>query len=129
MEPCDTQSMTTEVVSTYDQRTVVVKVTGADPIPLDDGPLAVDRATIVYRRAQAEPWEFGMVRLVGTIHGERDDAILVYDESWPMWLQQAVRDNWPASEPDASNTGLAAMMCRLLADKDLTRKMATGGDW
>lgn len=86
---------TTEVVSTYEQRTVSVKVTGADPFPLDSEMMTVDRAVIVYRRAQGEPWEFGLVRLVGTSGGADEQAILVIDDGWPEWLRSAVRDNMP----------------------------------
>lgn len=93
--------VTTEVVSTYDNRTVSVRVTGADLIELDDGPLCVSRVVITYRKLNGEPWEFTVARLIG----QNDDlglpveVVVIEGEWWPEWLRREVEKNLPGREP------------------------------
>jgi hypothetical protein len=54
----------TEVVSVYNSRSVSATVAPACSFKMEDGTLHVSRVTACYRKANNEPWEFGLVAAV-----------------------------------------------------------------
>lgn len=86
-----------EIVSTYDQRVITAKVSGCDPIPVDDyGNITPTRATAVYGRQTGMPWGVITARIGGPDqHGEHEEATLALREEWPEWLARFVDENMP----------------------------------
>lgn len=87
-----------EIVSIYDQRVITARVSGCDPIPVDDycGSITPTRAIAVYGRRRGAPWEVTTVRIGGPDrYGVHDEATLALDADRPEWLARFVDENMP----------------------------------
>jgi hypothetical protein len=88
--------VSTRGVSIYDQRNVSLSFDPARRVELESSALNVIRVVAIYRRANGEPWEFGLVRLTGRDDaGTEDQAILIESPDWPEWLILFVHENHP----------------------------------